>query len=128
MAKADFKPEGLQFTIHQDTFSTKTSKCYKNEPGANCSCGFRIKGDVEERGNKENSAYSRGIYEQLVPLGKKDEGYRPIINLKMLNQFVPFLHFIIEGLSQSKHLKVTKGCKALKDYKTAFCHKVALDV
>ena len=29
---------------------------------------------------------------------------RPVINLKMLNQFVPFLHFKMEGLAQLKHL------------------------
>ena len=29
---------------------------------------------------------------------------RPVINLKMLNQFVPFLHFKMEGLTQLKHL------------------------
>ena len=34
----------------------------------------------------------------------KDVGYCPVINLKMLNQFFPFLHFKMEGLSQLKHL------------------------
>ena len=28
---------------------------YKDEPEANCSCGFEIKGDVDERVNNENS-------------------------------------------------------------------------
>ena len=37
-------------------------------------------------------------------MGKKDGGYHPVINLKMLNQFIPFLHFKIEGLSQLKHI------------------------
>ena len=65
LAKVDFKPgfsvsgKGLQNTIHQDTFSTKNSRFYKNEKEGNYSHGFGIKGDVEERGNKENSTCSR---------------------------------------------------------------------
>ena len=35
---------------------------------------------------------------------EKDGGYRPVINLKILNQFIPFLHFKMEGLSQLKRL------------------------
>ena len=35
---------------------------------------------------------------------KKDGGYRPVINLRMLNQFISFLHFKMEGLSQLKHI------------------------
>ena len=40
----------------------------------------------------------------LFLVGKKDGGYRPVINLKMLNQFVPFLHLKIEGLPHLKHI------------------------
>ena len=75
LAKVDSKPgysvsgKGLQNTIHQNSFSTKNSKFYKDEQEANCSCGFGIKGDVEERGNNENSTYSRGVFEQLIPYG-----------------------------------------------------------
>ena len=36
-------------------------------------------------------------------MGRKDGGYRPLINLKMLNQLIPFLYFKMEGLSQLKH-------------------------
>ena len=40
----------------------------------------------------------------LFLMGKKDGDYRPVINLKMLNQFTSFLHFKMEGLSQLKHI------------------------
>ena len=36
--------------------------------------------------------------------GKKDGRYRSVINLKVLNRYIPFLHFKMEGPSQSKHL------------------------
>ena len=82
LAKIDFKQ---YFVIHRGTFSTKYSKFYKNEQEANCSCGFGIKGVVQERGNKS---------EQLIPCGEKRRKlHSPVINLKMLNQFIPSLHF-----------------------------------
>ena len=40
----------------------------------------------------------------LFLVGKKYGVYRPVINLKMLNQFIPFLHFKREGLSLLKHI------------------------
>ena len=40
----------------------------------------------------------------LLLVGKKGEGYRSVINLKILNQFVPFFHFKMERLSQFKAL------------------------
>ena len=110
LAKVDFKlgysvsGKGLHYTIHRDTFSTKNSKFYKNEQEANFSRGFEIKEDIQKRGNKENSTCSRGVFEQLIPCGGKNGSYCPVINLKLLNQFILFLHFKMEGLSQLKHL------------------------
>ena len=40
----------------------------------------------------------------LFLVGKKDGDYRPVINLKLFNQFVPFLHLKIEGLPHLKHI------------------------
>ena len=40
----------------------------------------------------------------LFLVEKKDGGCRPVINLKMLNQCILFLHFKMEGLSQLKHI------------------------
>ena len=82
----------------------KISKFYKDEQETNCSCGFGIKGDVEERGNNESSTCPRGVFEQLIPCGKKDGVYHPVINLKMLNQFITFLHFKMESLFQLNHI------------------------
>ena len=99
MAKVDFKPgysvtgKGLQNTIHQDSFSTKNSKFYKNEQEANCFRGFGIKGDVEEKGNKENSTCSRGVFEQVIPCGEKRRRLSPCNqsrNVEPVYSFSPF--------------------------------------
>ena len=99
MTKVDSEPgysvsgNGLLNTIHQDSFSTKNSKFYKDEQEANCSCGFGIKGDVEERGNNENSTCSRGVYEQLIPCGKKRRRLLPCDkskNVEPVHSFSPF--------------------------------------
>ena len=94
LTKVDFKPgysvsgKGLQNTIHQDTFSTKNSTFNKNEQEANC-----LKGAI-----MRTQPAQREFLSNLFLVGKKDEGYCPVINLKMLNQFIPFLHFKVEGL------------------------------
>ena len=99
LAKADFKPghsvsgKGLQNTILQDTFSTENSKFYKDEPEANCSCGFGVKGDVEEWGNNGNSTCSRGVFEQLIPYGEKRRTLSPCDkskNVEPVHSFSPF--------------------------------------
>ena len=38
----------------------------------------------------------------LFLVRKKDGGYRPVINLKTLNQFVPYMHFKMESLQTLK--------------------------
>ena len=60
---------------------------------------------------------------------KKDSGYRPVINLKKLNQNIPYIHFKMEGLSLLKEL-LQKGdflCKLdLKDaYFSVALHKIS---
>ena len=59
-------------------------------------------------------------------VGEKDGGYRPGINLKMLNQFIPFLNFKIEGLSQLKHLIQEGDWMCKLDLKEAYL-SVSLD-
>ena len=93
MAKVDFK---LEYSVSGKFSQRKFSKFYKDEQEANCFCRFGIKGDVEERGNNESSTCPRGVFEQLIPCGEIDGVYHPVINLKMLNQFITFLHFKME--------------------------------
>ena len=53
---------------------------------------------------KRTQTALREFLNNVFLVGTKDVGYRPVISLKMLNQFIPFLHFKVEGLSQLKHL------------------------
>ena len=52
-------------------FHQKITNLTKMNKKKNCPRGFGIKGDVEERSNKENSICSGGVFEQLVPCGEK---------------------------------------------------------
>ena len=56
----------------------------------------------------------------LFLMGKKDRGYRPVINLKMLNQLILFLHFKMEGLSQLKHIIQEGDCLCKLDLKDVY--------
>uniref|UniRef100_A0A1X7VHI1 Reverse transcriptase domain-containing protein n=1 Tax=Amphimedon queenslandica TaxID=400682 RepID=A0A1X7VHI1_AMPQE len=53
------------------------------------------KGAISEIPLKENPL---GFYFSLFLVPKKDEGKRPVINLKDLNAYVPPYHFKMEGL------------------------------
>ena len=62
----------------------------------------------------------REFLSNLFLVGEKEGGYRPVINLKMLNQFIPFLHFKMEGFSQLKHI-IQEGDSMYKlDLKNAY--------
>ena len=60
LAKVDFEPgysvsgKGLHYTIHQDTFSTRNSKFYKNAQEANCSRRLGIK-NLSRKGVKKRT-------------------------------------------------------------------------
>ena len=56
----------------------------------------------------------------LFLVRKKDGDYCPVINLKMLNQFIPFLHFKMEGLSQLKRIIQEGDWMCKLDLKDAF--------
>ena len=54
--------------------------------------------DVEQGSHcRDLKPLGRGIYQQLFLVEKKDGGNRPVINLKHLNQFIPYQHFKMEG-------------------------------
>ena len=56
----------------------------------------------------------------LFLVGKKDGGHRPVINLKHLNQFVPYQHFKMEGLHYLKFLLQEEDYMCKLDLKDAY--------
>ena len=54
----------------------------------------------------------------LVP--KKDMGYRPVINLKRLNSYIPYNHFKMESLALLKDLLQNKDYMVKLDLKDAY--------
>ena len=52
---------------------------------------------------KANHCHSEFI-SNLFVRPKKDNSFRPIINLKFLNQYIPYQHFKIEQLNEIKNL------------------------
>ena len=107
--------KGLHDTIHQDTFSTKNSKFYKNEQETNCSRGFEIKEDVEERSNQENSTCSRRVSEKLLPCGQKRRRLSPCNqskNVEPVRSFSPFQNgrpFPVRTINTGGRLDVQAG-------------------
>ncbi|XP_070550151.1 uncharacterized protein [Ptychodera flava] len=57
------------------------------------------KGAIETTFSQEGDFQS-----QIFIVPKKDGSYRPVINLKLLNQFIPYKHFKMEGLHMLKDL------------------------
>ena len=59
----------------------------------------------ERKGAVQYVSSQKGKFKSnLFLVSKKDEDYRPVINLKSLNNFLPYHHFKIEGLNAVKEL------------------------
>jgi len=56
----------------------------------------------------------------LFLVGKKDGGYRPVINLKQLNKFIPYQHFKMEGLHYLKYMLKEGDYMCKLDMKDAY--------
>lgn len=48
-------------------------------------------------------SFSEGFISGIFLIPKKSGGYRPIINLKGLNQFLTYRHFKLEGFQTVRH-------------------------
>ena len=57
---------------------------------------------------------------QIFVIPKRDEGYRPVVNLKALNKFIAEEHFKMEGFHMVKDLAEPKDWMAKIDLKDAY--------
>ena len=56
----------------------------------------------------------------LFLVTKKDTGYRPVINLKKLNRYIPYKHFKMEGLFLLKEIIQKNDYMCKIDLKDAY--------
>lgn len=56
------------------------------------------------RVSNQNSCRTNQFVSPLFTVPKKGGGHRPVINLKMLNQFIEYQHFKMEGIPMLKDL------------------------
>ena len=69
---------------------------------------------------KKNQPVQGKFLSNVFLVWNKDRYHRSVINLKMLNRFVSFLHFKMEGLSQLKHLIQERNWMCKPDLKEAY--------
>ena len=110
MVKIDFKAgysvsgKGLHYTIHQDSFQQTILNFMRRNQKRIALVNLEIKKMFRKGAIKRTQPVQGEFLSNLFLVGKKGEGNRSVINLKILNQFVPFFHFKMERLSQFKAL------------------------
>ena len=88
-----------------------------NEQETNCSGGFEIKGNIEEKGNKENSTFSRRVFEQLIPCGEKPRKLllcnqsRTVEPVRSFSSFQNGRPFSVKALNAGRRMDVGTGPK-----------------
>ena len=75
------------------------------------------KGAVIELPKQERG---KGFYSSLFLVPKKGGGMRPVINLKALNEFIPFVHFKMEGMHTLRDVLKENDWMTKVDLKDAY--------
>ena len=74
-----------------------------------------------KKGSIRKTSIKKGQFlSNLFLVGKKDGDNRPVINLKNLNAFIPYLHFKMEGLHLLKDMLKEKDCMCKIDLEDAY--------
>ena len=107
--------EGIQNSLVKD-----------DSPGQNSelSSGKEIKEMLEKGAIKKLSqhidAQNQFLSNFFFLVRKKDGGYRPVINLKTLNQFVSYMHFKMESLQTLKYMMKERDYICKTDLKALY--------
>ena len=111
--------ERSENTISRKAKPKATSDRNKNVSGGEQISGHRSSGIVEEGEHLlEDQRINLSATFFLTP--KKYGRFRPIINLKKLNQFIPYSHFKMESLKQLKDLLRQNDLMVKIDLKDAY--------
>ena len=111
LAKVDFKPgdilsvvKGYRITFIKIHFQQKIPNFTRMNKKQIALVNLELKEMLRKGAIKRTQPAQGEFLSNLFLVGKKDKGFRPVINLKMMNQFIPFLHFKMQDLSQLKHI------------------------
>ena len=88
--------KGFKFFSPEHIWTYSTSN-YKVKTRRETTDKFRDTGNLEERYTSTGATKTIAMSGQLVFSGKKDGGHRPVTNLKYLNAFIPYQHFLNGG-------------------------------
>ena len=78
------------------------------------------KGAITKVLQHKNQHVQNQFLNNFFLIRKKDRGYRPVINLKTLNHFVPSMHFKPESLQILKYMMKERDCLCKIDLKNAY--------
>ena len=96
--------QGYKIPFH----TTPEQPCLPHQPKMRAQDNLLIQEEIEAMLKKgaihEVSHVNKEFLSNLFLVSKKEGGYRPVINLKHLNSFVPYQHFKMEGLHLLKEM------------------------
>ena len=95
---------GFQNYFLSNPISVWSSQVSNSEPSGKVTDKFRNKGNVEEKCNSTGESEPGEFLSNLFLISKKDGGHRPVINVRFFNSFIPYQHFIMEGMHLIKDL------------------------
>ena len=101
---------GLRDTFSRETIPNKTSKPSSPEPRTVKPCQGGSQGNVVSRGNTESNTVQKSVHKQSLSDIKKEWGNYPVINLKHLNNFIPYQHFKMGGITTGGNGIIQRKC------------------
>ena len=116
--------KGYKIPLLRTTVQDKTPLNKPLKRKSELSSGKEIKEMLEKGAIKKLSqhidAQNQFLSNFFFLVRKKDGGYRPVINLKTLNQFVSYMHFKMESLQTLKYMMKERDYICKTDLKALY--------